>query len=134
MERFAGRTIIVHNGVSVGWVSELHQEAGGGGHFRIDARRLPSNKPTPIEWVVATAVLPHNLPLPLLIKVEPDALLVRHLTRHGTVVHPSEINWMLGEMPGRVHLVLRPGGQGFVPKRVLPVSENDIDFDVSVGV
>jgi hypothetical protein len=130
LERFSGKTIIVHQGLSIGWVGELAKEAGGGGHFRIDARRAPGSKPTPIEWVVHRWVLPQHLPMPLLIQVREDALLIRHLVRNDLVVHPSEINWMIGEFPARFHLCLRPSGKGFLPERGMPVSENDINFDV----
>lgn len=130
MQRFTGRTIIVHDGLSIGWVGELHKEGGGGGHFRIDVRNPPGTPPSPIEWVVHRWILPQHLPLPLLVKVEPEQLLIRHLTRNDKPVHPSEINWMLGEMPERVHLVLRPSGPGFLPERKLPVSDNHVEFDI----
>jgi hypothetical protein len=130
MARFAGRTLIVHEGLSIGWVSELMKEAGGGGHFRIDVRRPPDRRPTPIEWLVHRQLLNHPLPLPFLVKVEAERLLVRHLTRNGTPVHPSEINWMLGEFPTRVHLLLTSGeGEGFLPTRVLPVEDNHVEYN-----
>lgn len=129
--RFRGRSLIVHAGVSIGWVEELMKEAGGGGHFRFDARRPPGRKPTPIEWVVHEHLLAHHLPLPLLVKVEAGRLLVRHLTRDGRPVHPSEINWMLDELPHRSHLTLHVRGQGFLPERGLPVADNHVNFDVS---
>lgn len=130
LQRFAGKTIIVHAGLSIGWVSELNKEAGGGSHFRIDARNAPSRKPTPIEWVVHHHILPHKLPLPLLVKVNGAQLLIRHLTRNYAPVHPSEIYWMLGEFPERAHLVLTTGGQGFAVTRGIPVSDNAVDYDV----
>ena len=130
MQRFAGKTIIVHDGLTIGWLSELLKEAGGGGHFRIDVRKRPAKRPTPIEWVVHQWVVPSNIPLPLLVKVEPDALYLRHLTRHNQPVHPSEIYWMLGEFPARTHAILRVSGQGFLPERGLSVSDNDINYDV----
>lgn len=131
LQRFAGKTIIVHDGLSIGWVSELNKEAGGGAHFRIDARNPPGRKPTPIEWVVHHHILPHKLPLPLLVKVSVDQLLIRHLTRNHAPVHPSEIYWMLGEFPERAHLVLSAGGKGFAVTRGIPVSDNVVDFDAA---
>ncbi len=130
MQRFAGKTIIVHEGLSIGWVSELLKEAGGGGHFRIDVRKTHSRRPTPIEWVVRQWIVTQNLPLPLLVKVEPERLLIRHLTRHNQPVHPSEIYWMLGEFPLCAHAVLRVSGQVFLAERGLPVSDNEVNYDV----
>lgn len=129
LTRFAGKTIIVHDGLSIGWVSELMKEAGGGAHFRIDARRAPGRRPTPIEWVVHQYLLPHKLPLPVLVKVDGRRLLVRHLVRNEMPVHPSEIYWMLGEFPGRCHLQLQASGKGFLPERGMSVADNVVDFD-----
>ncbi|MHB0990586.1 MAG: hypothetical protein ACYC0M_04840 [Burkholderiales bacterium] len=129
LDRFAGRTIIVHQGVTIGWVSELMKEAGGGAHFRVDARMPPAQRPTPIEWVVHRHVLPHRLPMPLLIKIDGRNLLIRHLVRNEMPVHPSEIYWMLGEFPDRIHIKLTASGQGFIMSRGIPVSDNFVDFD-----
>lgn len=130
LERFAGRTVIVHQGLTIGWVSELMKEAGGGAHFRFDMRKPPAGRPTPIEWVMHRHVLPHRLPMPLLIKVDGRDLLIRHLLRNEMPVHPSELYWMLGEFPDRRHLKLTAAGKGFVMSRGMPVSDNFVDFDV----
>ena len=130
LERFAGKTIIVHQGLSIGWVSELLKEGGGAGHFRINVRKTPGKQPTPIEWVVHQWVLPQNLPLPLLVKVEWDIIYLRHLTRGGNPVHPSEINWMLGELPYRAHMTLRASGKGFLAERGMPESDNEVNFEI----
>ena len=129
LERFADKTIIVHQGLTIGWVGELMKEAGGGAHFRLDARNAPANRPTPIEWVVHRHVLPHRLPLPLLIKVQGRDLLIRHLMRNDMPVHPSEIYWMLGEFPDRLHLKLTASDMGFALSCGMPVSDNLVDFD-----
>ncbi len=129
LDRFAGRTIIVHQGLTIGWVGELMKEAGGGAHFRFDARTLPAKRPTPIEWMVERHVLPLCLPMPLLIKIDGRNLLIRHLMRNGMPVHPSEIYWMLGEFPERTHIVLSASGQGFKISRKMPVSDNLVDFN-----
>lgn len=129
LQRFACRTIIVHHGLSIGWVAELMKEAGGGAHFRIDARLLSAKRPTPIEWFVRRHLLAHELPLPLLVKVDGERLLVRHLVRNGMPVHPSEIYWMLGEFPDRRHLELTVSGDGFAMVRGMDVDDNFIDFD-----
>ena len=131
--RFVGRTVIVHAGVTVGWVSELLKEAGGAGHFRFDVRQLPSTKPTPIEWIMHQYIVPLQLPLPLLMKVEQKELFIRHLTRNGKPVHPSEISWMLKEFPEKAHSVLRVSGEGCIAKSGMAVSENDIDYDVGLA-
>jgi hypothetical protein len=75
--------------------------------------------------------VPQKVPLPLLVKVNGERLLIRHLTRNHVPVHPSEIYWMLGEFPERVHLVLTVGGKGFVATRGMPVSDNAVDFDAA---
>lgn len=129
LTRFAGRTLIVHEGLSIGWVSELLKEAGGAGHFRFDIRQSPDTKPTPIEWVVHQHVAPLHLPLPLLIKVEQTQLFIRHLTRKGKPVHPSEIFWMLKEFPEKAHGVLHVSGESFIAEAGMPISENVIDYD-----
>ncbi|MDR3391418.1 MAG: hypothetical protein P4L77_06735 [Sulfuriferula sp.] len=131
MARFAGKTIIVHDGLSIGWVSELVKEAGGGAHFRIDARRQPGRRPTPIEWVVHQQLLPHKLPMPFLVKVEDERLLVRHLMRNDMPVHPSEIYWMLTEFPDNHHLLLSVAGKGFIVKRGMSVAENAVNLNAT---
>jgi hypothetical protein len=131
LARFAGKTIIVHDGLSIGWVSELVKEAGGGAHFRIDVRRQPGRRPTPIEWVVHQQLLPHKLPMPFLVKVEHERLLVRHLVRNDMPVHPSEIYWMLTEFPDNHHLLLTAAGKGFIVKRGMSVAENAVNLNAT---
>lgn len=102
-ERFAGRHVIVHRGFPEEWLEELLKQPGGGGHFRIDSRPLPTRRPTPIEWLVQTHLLPLNLPQPILLSVRERYALVRHLTRGAQAVHPSEIAWFLEELEERHH-------------------------------
>lgn len=131
LQRFDGRMIVMHDGLSIGWVSELLKEAGGGGVFRFDLRPPLSGRPTPIEWVGHRWVASQGLPLPVLVRVRDGELQLRHLTRNGHPVHPSEINWMLPEMDaGRVHMVLRRSGEGFLPARGIPVSDNAVRFEI----
>ena len=125
--RFAGRTLIVHAGLSPGWVAELLKEGGGGAHFRFDARRRAPGPPTPLEWVVQRHILPLACPLPLLVKVDADCLYLRHLTRGGAAVHPSEIAWMLDELPRRAHWTLRMGGAARAAHGI-PLNDNRLDF------
>lgn len=129
-ERFTGRTIIVHEGLSIGWVAELMKEAGGGAHFRFDTRKAPDARPTPIEWFVHRHVLPQGLPLPLLLRVEDGCVRARHLVRNGRVVHPSEIYWMLREMPQRIHLELKFAHDDVVACAKMPVDDNAVAFDL----
>ena len=121
--RFAGRTLIVHAGLSPGWVAELLKEGVGGAHFRFDARRRAPGPPTPLEWVVEHHILPLACPLPLLVKVDADCLYLRHLTRGGAAVHPSEIAWMLDELPQRAHWTLRLGS-GARAEPGIPLADN----------
>ncbi len=131
LQRFDGRMIIMHEGLSIGWVSELLKEAGGGGIFRFDVRQSSSGSPPPIEWLAHRWVMSQSLPLPLLLRVQGEELQLRHLTRNGSPVHPSEINWMLPEMDaGRVHVYLRCSGDGFLPERGIPVSDNAVRFEL----
>jgi hypothetical protein len=120
-ERFTGRSLIVHRGFSGDWLEELLKQPGGGGHFRLDARTLPAKRPSPIEWLVQTHVLPLDLPQPLFLKVREADVLVRHLDRGGRTVHPSEIAWFLEELEERHHVRLRFGRE---PGRI----------DVSMGI
>lgn len=130
LARFSGRTIIIHEGLSIGWIAELMKEAGGGAHFRFDVRNPPSRPPTPIEWLVHRHVLPQRLPLPCLMRVEPAYLRLRHLTRYGEVVHPSELYWMLREFPKRVHLVFDLTNGALVARSGIPFDDNKVDFDL----
>ncbi|MFN4263997.1 MAG: hypothetical protein ACK4IT_10425 [Thioalkalivibrionaceae bacterium] len=112
-ERFMHRTIIVHRGFPDDWFSELLKQPGGGGHFRLDARRLPTARPAPIEWMVQTHVQPLDLPHPLLIRIDEHHILIRHLMRNDHAVHPSEIGWFLEELDTRHHARLAWEGDGF---------------------
>lgn len=130
IERFGGRTLIVHEGLSIGWVAELLKEAGGGGHFRFDIRNVPSRPATPIEWLVHNHIAPLQLPLPLLMRVETSCLQLRHLTRNGKIVHPSEIYWMLRELPTRAHWVMHLKKGQIVAQAGIAPEDNRVDFDL----
>lgn len=130
VERFRGCTIIIHEGLSIGWVEELMKEAGGGAHFRFDVRNAPGRPPTPIEWLVHRHVVPLRLPLPLLMRVERRNLYLRHLTRNGRIVHPSELYWMLREFPERSHFCLNLAHGAVVPQPGIALDDNKVDFDL----
>ncbi|MDE2089095.1 MAG: hypothetical protein KGJ12_03625 [Gammaproteobacteria bacterium] len=131
-ERYTGRTIIAHAGFPSDWLGELLKQPGGGGHFRLDARHQPGARPSPAEWVIHAHVLPLALPLPLLIAVRADALYLRHLVRRARPVHPSEILWILNEIPTRHHALLRPAAGGFTVERGIPVDDNRVDMESGV--
>src|SRR5512134_1156319 len=128
--RFFGRTVIVHAGLSPGWLRELERERSARGVFRFDVRRRPRRRPTPMEWVVLEQVLPRGLPLPLLMRVEHDGLRLRHLTRDGHPVHPSELGGILAELDRRYHLWLRVRGRRLAPQPGIPPADNRVFFEV----
>lgn len=110
LARYAGRTLIVHAGFPPDWLEELLKQPGGGGYFRLDSRQATNADPTPVEWLVRRHLLPLALPLPLVVKVTPGVLYVRHLVRGGEAVHPSEIYWLLDEIEVRHHARLDVDG------------------------
>jgi len=127
LERFADRVLIVHTGLPGDWLEELFKIPGGAGYFRVDARRQPGGRPTPVEWLVHEYILPLELPLPVLLSVEGDTVRVRHLTDRGQPRHPSDIAWMLDEIDVRHHALLQRQGTGFRVERVLAVEDNAVE-------
>ncbi len=125
-ERFAGRTVIVHSGLDIDWVAELFTLGGGGGHLRFDVRQIPSSRPQPLERVVTDALLPLALPLPLLLKIGPKAILVRHLIRDGVICPPDNLAWISEEIDDRFHVALRLAGNRLHHIRGIPLDDNDI--------
>ncbi|WP_018869029.1 MULTISPECIES: hypothetical protein [unclassified Thioalkalivibrio] len=125
--RYTGRSLIVHRGFSGDWLEELLKQPGGGGHFRIDSRRLPAGRgATPVEWLVQTHVLPLELPQPLFLDIREEAMLARHLVRGEHVVHPSEIAWFLEELDTRHHARLEFVGNEHMRAEVgIPVEDNE---------
>ncbi|HEX6829816.1 MAG TPA: hypothetical protein VF104_12655 [Burkholderiales bacterium] len=129
LERSYGRMVIVHAGLSPGWLRELERERAARGIFRFDVRRRPRRRPTPMESVVLGQVLPRGLPLPLLMRVEHDGLRLRHLTRGGHPVHPSELAAILAELDHRYHLWLRVRGRHLAPQPGIPPADNRVFFE-----
>lgn len=125
--RYAGACLIVHQGFPSEWLEELMKQPGGAGHFRIDARTPPGRRPTPVEWLVHEHLLALRLPFPLLVVVRDETLYVRHLSRGGQVVHPSEILWMLDEISTRHHAKLTPAADGFAVSQGLDPRDNDVE-------
>lgn len=125
--RFSGRNLIVHRGFPEEWLEELLKQPGGGGHFRLDARGLPAARPTPVEWMVQTHVLPLALPEPLFLCIREQDILIRHLRRGGSTVHPSEIAWFLEELEDRHHARLHfgNGSSRIEVTRGIPQNDNE---------
>ncbi|HDP89296.1 MAG TPA: hypothetical protein ENN42_04970 [Thioalkalivibrio sp.] len=124
--RFAGKHLIVHGGFADNWLEELLAQAGGAGYFRLDLRQMDRRRPAPVEWVVQTFLEPLDLPLPLFVEVREADLLVRHLTRGGQAVHPSEILWFLDELETRHHARLtRHAPDTLETTRGIPVEDNE---------
>ncbi len=113
-ERFSVRTIVVHDGLRGEWIPKLLKVGGGVGHLRFDLRQVLSQLPTALEWVVRQHILPLSLPAPLLLKVGPATILIRHLVRHSAVCDPAEIARIRDEIDGRFHVTLHsePGACG----------------------
>ncbi|MEJ2554528.1 MAG: hypothetical protein P8079_11235, partial [Gammaproteobacteria bacterium] len=103
----------------------LLKQPGGGGHFRVDVRPPAERRLSPVEWVTREQVLPLDLPLPLLIVVRDDTLLLRHQTRAGLPDHPSEILWFLDEIDTRYHARLRRGAEGFESEYGIDIKDNE---------
>ncbi|APZ44254.1 hypothetical protein [Acidihalobacter ferrooxydans] len=134
LNRYTGRTLIVHAGFPPDWLEELFKQPGGGGHFRIDSRQLNTGRQTPVDWLIRRHLLPLELPLPLIVKVTPAALFVRHLTRAGTAVHPSDIYWFLEEIDTRHHVRLRVDGGALRAETGLDPADNEaLSFLESLG-
>ena len=134
LARYAGRTLIVHAGFPPDWLEELLKQPGGGGHFRLDCRQLGASDPAPVEWLVRRHLLPLDLPLPLIVKVTPEALYVRHLTRGGEAVHPGEIYWLLDEIEQRHHArLVVEGGSLRIETGIDPADNEAKSFLDSLG-
>lgn len=129
LERYYGRMVIVHAGLSAGWVRELERERAARGVFRFDIRRRNRRRGSLMESVVLGQVLPRGLPLPLLMRVEHDGLRLRHLARGGRPVHPSELGPIFAELDRRYHLWLRVRGRHLAPHPGIPPADNRVFFE-----
>ena len=128
LQTYEGRTLIIHAGLDMAWLEELLRQPGGAGHFRIDLRRPPGRRPTPVEWLAHEQIRPLGLPLPLLVKVTPGILFLRHLTRGKGLVEPGEILWLLDEIEQRYHALLRSAGDGsFQVSYGIALSDNEAE-------
>ncbi len=129
--RFANRTLILHDGLTLEWLTELLKVGGGGGHFRLNIRQPSGPHPTPIEWVVHHDILPLQLPLPLVCAVGTDRIDIRHLRVRGRVCHPADIAWILDDMRtrGRRHATLQRKDGTLHPSCDLPVDDNAYEID-----
>lgn len=128
--RYRGRSLILHAGLPVAWLEELLQQGGGGAHFRLDARTLPGDtRASPVEFFAREYLLPLELPLPILVKVDAERVAVRHLQRYGGLCHPSDIAWILDDIKerARVHACCIRKGNTVEVVRGIPVSDNAIE-------
>lgn len=133
-DRYANRSLIVHAGFPPGWLGKLCHEPGGAGHFRIDVRQrpfredLPLRRLHPVQWLVRDHILPLELPLPVLVRVEArDHLKVRHLRRHGGLCDPAEVGMIHADMVDRPHALLIPDDGGFAVDHPLGWEDNRVE-------
>jgi len=128
--RYAGRTLIVHQGLAIDWLEELLKLGGGAGHFRIDARH-PLDGKSPVLWVTHRFILPLHLPLPVLCDIGKDAIQIRHLMSRGHLCHPADIGWILDDVryKSRRHAVLTSASWRLIARYELPVSDNAYELD-----
>lgn len=105
-QRFNGRTLIVHSGLPEEWLKELLKQQGSANYFRIDLRVQTEDRPSPVEKFVEDQLLPLELPLPFMAKIDNDNVYLRHLTRNNDLVDPSEVSMIHTEIENRYHLRL----------------------------
>lgn len=105
-QRFNGRTLIVHSGLPEKWMTELLRQPDSNNYFRIDLRVENDERPSPVEKFVQDQLLPLELPLPFMAKIDQDNVYLRHLTRNGELVDPSEVGMIHSEIRQRHHLRL----------------------------
>lgn len=129
--RYQGRTLIVHQGLTLDWLEELLKLGGGGGHFRIDTRKPPARH-SPVSWLAQRFILPLDLPLPVLCDVGPTTIAIRHLQSAGRLCHPADIAWILEDMRlrVRVHAMLSRHPGGLSTDRGLAVCDNAYEMDL----
>lgn len=136
LERFftcyAGRTLIVHQGLGIDWLEELLRSAGAAAHFRIDTRPLPGPE-TPVSWVATHFIASLNLPLPVLCDVGSETIQIRHLRSRTHLCHPAEIAFILDDMrrQKRRHVLLVNTHDSLITHRELPLDDNGFELDLS---
>lgn len=120
----------MHEGLELKWLEQLLKVGGGAAHFRINAQRLPSDRHTPVEWVVQRFILPLALPAPLLVIVYDHSLAVRHLRHREHVFDPSEIPSVLDDMRlrNRVHARVTDHEGQLTIEREMRAVDNDYEL------
>ncbi|GEM_PF-7057402 len=116
LERFfttyRDRSLLVHQGLDPHWLERLLRQGGGAAPFRLHIGRQDGrHRPTPVECFVHREVLPHGLPLPLLVKVGEDECWLRHLRRDEYLLAAEEVPLAAAEMVVRHHLRLQRRGE-----------------------
>ncbi len=128
-QRFAGRVILVHEGFPPLWLEELLKQGGGAGYFRLDWRQCRERPETELERFIHEHVLPLECPLPVIMRVEKDAILLRHLRRGEGWLLPSDMSWLLAELADRHHFRLEKEGEKLTTKAGIPLTDNEINYD-----
>ncbi len=129
--RYQGRTLIVHQGLTLDWLEELLKLGGGGGHFRIDIRQ-PPGRHSPVSWLAHRFILPLDLPLPVLCDVGPTTIAIRHLRSADRLCHPADIAWILEDMRvrARVHARLSRHSHRLTADMGLAACDNTYEMDL----
>lgn len=136
LQRYTGRTLIVHAGLSIAWLEELLREGGGGAHFRVDVRLIDGPATTPVEWLARVYLSKLDLPLPLLLDVASDSIKVRHLQRGGRLCLATDVAWILEDMRtrNRVHATLLITNEGLKTITGMAVDDNRYAIDTDTWI
>ena len=129
-QRFAGKSLIVHEGLGADWLDELLKTGGGGSHFRIDLRHYGDTDVSPVGWLVQH-LRPIALPRPLLVLAGHDAiLLIRHLRQGKYTCHPGELPWFIDDIQerGRYHARIQWTTAGPLIEHGLSVDDNHVEI------
>lgn len=131
LAQYRGRTLIVHQGLTLEWLRELLSVGGGGAHFRVDLRHTDARAGSPLAQVIHRHILPLQLPLPLLLDVHATGIGVRHLQRFGMMCLPTDIAWIVEDMRvrNRVHAYLRVVDGRLVRTVGIAVDDNRYELD-----
>lgn len=129
-QRFAGKSMIVHEGLGRDWLDELLKTGGGGRHFRIDLRHQSGDERSPLSWLVRQ-LQPLTLPKPLLVLVDDHrALLIRHLLQGRHPCHPAEIPWFIEDIRvrNRYHVRICAQPNNVRLEHHLPPEDNHVEI------
>jgi len=128
-QRFSGRVLLVHAGLPEEWLRNLLSQPGGNSYFRIDIREETDERPSPVEKFVHDQLLPLELPMPFLAKIDYDNVYLRHLTRGPDLVDPSEVGMMHSEIDHRHHIRLSIEKAKTESFPGMAIEDNNIDIE-----